>query len=195
MGLREGRLDDRLPGPGPNVLALRSAVINIDVAAPGTPSAGRVKSYTFDAGSATLAIEVRDSQTHQLLGRAVDARTTPGGSGITRMDDQRIQQSRLPVLFSEWARIIVNGLDDLRGRCATQATRWKVRLAPESRFAPKAKPRRFTRAPRWRRPEQRRLLTGVLAALLCVLCGCSLASSLRQEGLRKARGTARRSCS
>lgn len=100
-------------GPGPNILALRSAVINIDVAAPDTPTAGRVNSYTFDAGSATLAVEVRDSQTRQLLGRAVDARTTPGGQTLewtTSVSNRAEFQS----LFREWARIIANGLEDLR---------------------------------------------------------------------------------
>jgi hypothetical protein len=99
--------------PGPNILALRSAVINIDVAAPDTPSAGRVSSYTFDAGSATLALEVRDSQTRQLLGRAVDARTTPGTDTLqwtTSVSNRAEFQS----LFRDWARIVANGLEDLK---------------------------------------------------------------------------------
>ncbi len=102
------------PAPGPNVLALRSAVINIDVAAPDTPSAGRVKTYSFDAGSATLAIEVRDSQTRQLLGRAVDARRTPGSSGTLEWTTSVSNRADFQALFREWSRIIVNGLDDLK---------------------------------------------------------------------------------
>jgi hypothetical protein len=102
------------PAAGPNILTLRSAVINIDVAAPDTPSAGRVNSYTFDAGSATLALEVRDSQTRQLLGRAVDARTTPGSSATMEWTTSVSNRSDFKALFNEWARIIVNGLEDLK---------------------------------------------------------------------------------
>jgi hypothetical protein len=67
----------------------------------------------FDAGSATLAVEVRDSQTRQLLGRAVDARTTPG-TGTLEWTTSVSNRADFQQLFSEWARIVVNGLDDLK---------------------------------------------------------------------------------
>lgn len=100
--------------PAPNVLSLQSAVINIDVAAPDTPSAGRVKSYSFDAGSATLALEVRDSQTRQLLGRAVDARRTPGGSASLQWTTTVSNRADFQSLFKEWSRILVNGMNELK---------------------------------------------------------------------------------
>lgn len=99
---------------GPHVLSLSSAVINIDVAAPDTPSAGRVKSYSFDAGSATLALEVRDSETRQLLGRAVDARRTPGGSGSLQWTTSVSNRADFQALFKEWSRILVNGMNELK---------------------------------------------------------------------------------
>ncbi|MBX5461267.1 MAG: DUF3313 family protein [Steroidobacteraceae bacterium] len=100
--------------PAPHVLSLQSAVINIDVAAPDTPSAGRVKSYSFDAGSATLALEVRDSQTHQLLGRAVDARRTPGGSASLQWTTSVSNRADFQALFRDWSRILVNGMNELK---------------------------------------------------------------------------------
>src|SRR5436190_362149 len=58
--------------PGPDVLRVRVAVMNITVTAPEAQTAGRSRSYAEEAGYATLVVEVRDSVTGAILGRAVD---------------------------------------------------------------------------------------------------------------------------
>ncbi len=49
--------------PGPDVLRIRTAVIDLHVNAPDIMSAGRSRSYSPEAGTATLVLEALDSQT------------------------------------------------------------------------------------------------------------------------------------
>ncbi len=46
---------------GPDVLRVRTALIDITVTSPDTDSPGIVRSYSRDAGGATLVVEARDS--------------------------------------------------------------------------------------------------------------------------------------
>jgi Protein of unknown function (DUF3313) len=57
--------------PAADVLRVSVEVLNLDVSAPDT-SVGIQRTFTADAGQAALLIEVRDSVSNQLLGRAVD---------------------------------------------------------------------------------------------------------------------------
>ena len=57
---------------GEDVLLLRPAIIDLDIAAPDIPSGGRTRTYTTTSGAATLYIELFDSVTGDIVGRAVD---------------------------------------------------------------------------------------------------------------------------
>src|SRR5262245_6228096 len=57
--------------PGPDVMRVKTGVVNIWVTAPDVMTAGRSYSISQDAGNATLFVEARDSMTGALLGRAV----------------------------------------------------------------------------------------------------------------------------
>jgi len=61
----------------PVVLVLRPAIINLDIAAPDTLSAGSSRSYTTSAGEMTLVLEMRDATTGETLVRAVDRKRAP----------------------------------------------------------------------------------------------------------------------
>jgi hypothetical protein len=97
--------------PGPDVLRLRTAVLNINVTAPDVQSAGRSRTFTANAGEASLVLEARDSTTNTLLGRAGDRRETRNAAGqanrVTNTADFRI-------LARDWARISARKLDDLK---------------------------------------------------------------------------------
>jgi hypothetical protein len=97
--------------PAPDVLRIRTGVINLYVNAPDTMSAGRSRTYTAEAGEATLFLEVRDSQTNALLARVLDrrsTRSTPGiANSVTNLADYR-------TLAAQWAKISVKGLNDLK---------------------------------------------------------------------------------
>ncbi len=70
--------------PGPDVLRLRTAVTNIEIAAPDQMTSARSRTYSEDAGEATLVIEARDSMSGAILGRAVDRRTADDNSFMVR---------------------------------------------------------------------------------------------------------------
>ena len=55
-----------------DVLLVRPAIINLDVNAPDTPTAGRSRTYTSSAGEMTLYIELYDSVTGDLIAKALD---------------------------------------------------------------------------------------------------------------------------
>jgi hypothetical protein len=98
--------------PGSDVLRLSLAIIDLDVAAPERDIPGRSRTYSLDAGEATFAIEVRDSLTGQLLGRAVDRREAGEGPGYRRTYSSNIAD--FEALFDDWAKISARGLTNLK---------------------------------------------------------------------------------
>ena len=100
--------------PGPDVLRVRTGIVNIRVSAPDLPRAGRVESFAGEAGSATLFIEARDSVTGAILGRAVDSQFAGEHShawrtSVSNRDDFRD-------LVKSWAEASVRGMAELKSR-------------------------------------------------------------------------------
>jgi hypothetical protein len=92
--------------PAADVLRVRTALVDITV------TAMMVRSYSRDAGGATLVVEARDSMTGALLGRAVDSRTIDDFSmewrnRVTNRQDFSRQ-------IETWAKNSVKGLDELK---------------------------------------------------------------------------------
>jgi len=99
--------------PGADVLRLSPGIADLYINAPDTMEAGRVQSYTAEAGEATLILEVRDSRTNALLGRVVDRRETR--SSVAMQPANRVtNQADFRSLFSQWASIAGKGLDELK---------------------------------------------------------------------------------
>lgn len=97
---------------GPGVLRLATAVVDLDVTAPDTMSAGRTWTFSKDAGSATLVLEARDSQTGAILGRAVDKRALDNVQPYVR--NSVTNGSEFERLFESWAKKSAAGLDELK---------------------------------------------------------------------------------
>lgn len=98
--------------PGPDVLRLSTGVINLDVVAPDTMSAGRSWTFSRETGEATLVVEARDSLSGALLGRALDRRI---------LDDARLSvrnsvtnSSDFELVFKRWAQISADALTELK---------------------------------------------------------------------------------
>ncbi len=96
---------------GEDVLVLRPAIIDLDVTAPDTRAGGRSTTFTSSTGAATLYIQLFDSVTGEILGRAADRRSArrPGGSiswsnSVTNMADARR-------LMGQWADQLIAFLD------------------------------------------------------------------------------------
>jgi hypothetical protein len=98
--------------PGPDVLRVKTGIVNIWVNAPDRPSAGRSHSFSAEAGRATLFVEARDSITGALLGRAVDQsivgdNVTTWRTSVSNRGDFRDQVHR-------WASDSVRGMNELK---------------------------------------------------------------------------------
>jgi hypothetical protein len=97
--------------PGPEVVRISPGVFDIDVFAPDT-SVGRNRSFSEDAGAATVIIEVRDSISNALLGRAVERRIAgDNGSWVRNSASNRADFDRL---FRRWAEVSAEGLTELK---------------------------------------------------------------------------------
>lgn len=99
--------------PGPDVMRVATGVLNLYLNAPDTMSAGRSRTYTTNAGEATLVIEVRDSMTGALLGRAIDQRETRTSARL-QMATSVSNTSDFRMLFRTWAGIATTGLEELK---------------------------------------------------------------------------------
>lgn len=97
---------------GPDVLRLRTGVVNISVSAPETNMAGRSRSFSREAGYATLIVEARDSVSGALLGRAVDGKVAGDNSMLMRTSVTN--RSDFRVLMKRWADLSVRGLGELK---------------------------------------------------------------------------------
>jgi hypothetical protein len=97
---------------GADVLRVRTAVINITVNAPDTMSPGRVRSFSREAGGATLVLEARDSVTGAVLGRAVDSRDI--GDTMPYYRTSVSNRADFKQAFDRWAKISVDGLAELK---------------------------------------------------------------------------------
>ncbi|WP_454758428.1 DUF3313 family protein [Caulobacter segnis] len=98
--------------PAPDVLRVRTALVNIEVTAPDLQSPGIVRTYARDAGVATLVVEARDSMTGALLGRAVDAQEA--GDMPTGQRNRVTNRADFARIMEAWARNAVKGLDELK---------------------------------------------------------------------------------
>jgi hypothetical protein len=102
--------------PGPNVLRVRTGVVDLFVNAPDVPTAGRSRTFTTNAGEATLVVEARDSMTNALLGRVIDRRETRGAGGMNNMQQTNrvTNTSEFRALARRWAQISAGKLNDLK---------------------------------------------------------------------------------
>ena len=99
--------------PGEDVLRVETAVINLYLNAPDPMSAGRSRTFTANAGEATLVIQVRDSTTNAVLGRVIDRRETLD-TGTMRISSSVTNLADFRRLFSQWADTTVKGLEELK---------------------------------------------------------------------------------
>jgi hypothetical protein len=96
---------------GPDVLRLRTAIVNLVVNAPDTMSAGRSATFTPNAGEATLILEARDSQTNALLARVIDRRET---RNIGNRANRVTNTADFRALANDWARIAASRMTTLK---------------------------------------------------------------------------------
>jgi hypothetical protein len=97
---------------GEQVLVLRPAIINLDIAAPDTHSAGRQRSFTTEAGQMTLVLEVLDGTTGQILVRVIDHQRA-GDRGYMQWTNSVTNEADARRILGSWARQLREGLDEV----------------------------------------------------------------------------------
>ncbi len=86
-----------------DVLLLRPAIIDLDITAPDVAAAGRSRTFTASSGAATLYIELFDSVSGTIIGRAAD-RSAARSSGNTMTWNNRVMnKAEGRRMFSGWA--------------------------------------------------------------------------------------------
>jgi hypothetical protein len=98
--------------PGPDVLVLVGAVIDVVSSVP-PDRAGRGGVYLSSVGQATLVIELRDSQTNEVLARAADRRAAESPFAFEASAPMAWSQVRR--LAKSWAGLVRRGLEDFNG--------------------------------------------------------------------------------
>ena len=99
--------------PGPDVLRVRCALIDLVVTVPTEESAGRSRTFAESYGAVTLVIELRDSETGEIFARVAD-RKEPGSSfGMNEVSRVTVT-SDLRRLFKFWSGLLREGVDKVR---------------------------------------------------------------------------------
>lgn len=96
---------------GEDVLILRPAIIDLDIAAPDTLSTNRETTFTTSAGAATLYLELFDSVSGAIIGRAVDRRSVRGAAGSLAWTNRGTNVAEARRLFGGWAELLRDFLD------------------------------------------------------------------------------------
>jgi hypothetical protein len=104
--------------PGPDVLRVGAAIINISVTAPDVGAEPSI-SGAGTAGQATFVVEARDSMTGAILGRAVDARLA-GDTGFITQRTSVSNWADFRQLVETWAKSSVTGLNELKSLSPVQ---------------------------------------------------------------------------
>ena len=94
-----------------DVLLLRPAIVNLDVAAPdiaGVP--GNVVNYVATTGEMTLYMELYDSATNSPIGRVIDRQEGSETGGI-QISDRVTNRAEADRILGGWAGVLVEALD------------------------------------------------------------------------------------
>ena len=96
---------------GDDVLLIRAAIIDLDITAPDTMSAGRSRTFAASTGAATLYIELFDSVSGQIIGRAADRQAVRSAGGNVSWSNRVTNSADARRMFRGWADTLRGFLD------------------------------------------------------------------------------------
>jgi hypothetical protein len=99
---------------GDGVLVVTPNIVDLFINAPNAPTAGRSKTYTMDAGSATLVLQVNDAVTGTLLAMVLDKRRS--GSSTMQWATSVSNRAAADAMLKGWADQFKLELDAARGK-------------------------------------------------------------------------------
>lgn len=98
--------------PGPDVLEIRGALLDVVSYVPPEPVGARSGVYLSTVGEATLVLELRDSITEAILARSVDRRAAEKAGGQLQQSNRVTNSAEVWRLARTWARLLTERLDD-----------------------------------------------------------------------------------
>jgi len=101
---------------GDDVLLVRPAIIDLDITAPDTMSAGRSRTYTSSAGTATIYVELYDSVTGDILARAADRKAARSVGGHLSYTNRVTNKADARRMLGTWAELLRDRLDEFHGK-------------------------------------------------------------------------------
>ena len=101
---------------GDDVLLVRPAIIDLDITAPDTGSAGRSSTYTASSGAATIYIELYDSVSGDILARAADRKVTRSTGGHISYTNRVTNRADAKRMLGTWADLLRARLDEYHGK-------------------------------------------------------------------------------
>ncbi len=99
---------------GDGVLVITPNIVNVFINAPDVPTAGRSRTYTMDAGSATLALQVNDAVAGTLLAVVLDQRRS--GSSMMQWATSVSNRAAAQDMLKGWAEQLKRELDAARAK-------------------------------------------------------------------------------
>ena len=98
-------------GANEDVLLLRPAIIDLDITAPDTRTAGRSRTFSASTGAATLYIQLFDSLSGDIIGRAADRQAVRRGGGQVTWSNSVTNTADARRMMGGWADSLVGFLD------------------------------------------------------------------------------------
>ncbi len=95
-----------------DVLLVRPAIIDLHVTAPDILSPGRSRTYAASAGAATLYIELFDSVSGQIIGRAIDRQGARRAGGRVSWSNRVTNVAEARRVFRGWAHLLRTFLEE-----------------------------------------------------------------------------------
>ena len=106
---------DVVSNSGNNVMVIRPAIVDLDIVAPNSGTAGRTRSFTTTAGSMTLVMELFDSVTGAKIGQVFDAQAARD-SGMFVVSNNVTNTAEARRIMNRWATLLVAALQEAHGR-------------------------------------------------------------------------------
>ena len=107
---------------GADVLVISPSIVNLDVTAPMTHGSGRSNVKVRSAGEMTLYIELYDSETGDLIAKAVDRGIdNPNNEGFYTWATQASNKQAADRILQGWADILLNALNEAKGSAVEPA--------------------------------------------------------------------------
>jgi len=94
-----------------NTLVIRPAIVNLDVAAPDLRTAANVKSYTSEAGHATLFLELYDGVSGEILARILNT-STAGDDSFYQWATRVSNKADAKRMIRKWAKALRTKYDE-----------------------------------------------------------------------------------